>query len=116
LLEVTLSPARDRDQLRSGPRRVGWCQAEFFAAVDRGRVIGWDRDTSTPYSGYRFPTEIISYAGWMSGVVIALEFRQLRGPRHQAGSSSNGKVIGNQIEHKLFEFSLAISIVISLKL
>ena len=58
----------------------------------------------TPYSGYRFPTEIVSYAGWMSGVVIALDPDNGGDPRHQAGSLVMEKLTGNQIEHKLFGF------------
>src|SRR5690242_20000102 len=74
LLDVTLSPARDGDQLRSGHRRVVGPRPSLSAA-DRGPVIGWDEDTRPLcyYSGYRFPTETVSYAVWMSEVVIALD-------------------------------------------
>jgi hypothetical protein len=79
---------RDRDQLWSGPRRGGWCQAESFAGAGNRAGIG---DPPTPYSGYRFPTEIVSYVGWMSGVVIALDPDNGGRPSSRGWLSRNGE-------------------------
>jgi hypothetical protein len=55
----------DRDQLRSGTPKAR--ARPSVSAVDRGRVNGWDEETYTSrYSDYRFPTEIIGHARWMS--------------------------------------------------
>lgn len=101
-LEVTLSRAAIVISCDPGP-------VELIGVLVPGRVFcgggsGAGNRLGSGYSGYRFPTEIVSYVGWMSGVVIARDPDNGGDPRHEAGSLGMEKLIGNQIEHKLFGF------------
>jgi hypothetical protein len=87
-LYAQLAACRDRNQLRSGHRRVVGPQAEFVG----GGSGAWMRTPPPCYSGYRFSHRDGQRRDLDVRGRVALDPDKSGDSRHQAGSFTNGKV------------------------